>query len=175
MKRKTILLVGMMSLSIFLYAQKFSFKLEGIHTEYVFHLADDHINKRIVMINTTEKSVFIPIISDTSMYHFTIKGSVYSYLGVKTSLLGPPNLGGWVILKELKPADSVVLEITIPYQNEVIDKYKFNIDFITKKALKKVKVEISKQDNVMLKTLDYLEHCKSSFFVCDFRENKDFE
>ncbi len=166
---KIIIAVLLFSCS-FVHAQKFSYYIDGVQLECVFEINKQAINERFLLKNNTNKSIYVPFVTDTSLYYFLLNKKSYSYLGVKSSMLGPANLGGRVLLNEIKTGDSLSINIVVPNNQEKIETYLISIDFIKEKDIKRKKVEL-KENSLVMEMQDYMEKGKYYYFTYNPFEN----
>lgn len=154
----------------FAHAQNFTYYMDGIQLECVFEINEQTINESFVLKNKTNESIYVPSISDTSLYYFLHNKKLYSYLGVKSSMLGPANLGGRVLLNEVKGGDSLTINIALPNNQRDIETYLISIDFIKGKDIKRKKVEL-KENSLVMGMQAYLEKGKYYYFTYNPFEN----
>lgn len=166
---KIIIAILLFSCS-FVHAQKFSYYIDGVQLECVFEINKQAINESFLLKNNTNKSIYVPSVSDTSLYYFLLNKKSYSYLGVKSSMLGPANLGGRVLLNEIKTGDSLSINIVVPNNQEKIETYLISIDFIKGKDIKRKKVEL-KENSLVMEMQDYMEKGKYYYFTYNPFEN----
>lgn len=148
-------------------AQHYSFNIEGVNIEFNYQINESLISENIVLKNETNSSIYMPFLSDTSLYYFVLKESAYSYFGITRSMLGPANLGGRVLLREVKGGDSIKVDIIVPYSGQTLDTYHIGVDFIKEEDLKKRGIEVDVENNKITSTKDYMEKCKTFYFICN--------
>lgn len=146
------------------HAQKFTHYIDGIQLKCVFEINEQVINESFLLKNTTNKSIYVPSLSDTSLYYFLLNKKSYSYIGVKSSMLGPANLGGRVLLNEVKAGDSLAINIVVPNKQEGIETYLISVDFIKEEDIKRKKVEL-KENSLVMEMQDYMEWGKYYYFT----------
>jgi len=146
-------------------AQHYSFNIEGINIEFNYQIDKSMISESVVLKNETNNSIYVPFLSDTSLYYFVLQKSVYSYFGITRSLLGPANLGGRVLLREVKGGDSINVDIVVPYSGQTLETYHIGVDFIKEEDLKQRGIEVDEKINKISKTKDYMVKCKTFYFI----------
>lgn len=148
-----------------LNAQHYSFNMEGVNIEFNYQIDTSLIRGNIVLKNEMNRSIYVPFLSDTSLYYFVLNKSIYSYFGITRSMLGTANLGGRVLLNEVKVDDSIKVDIILPYSGQMPEKYYIGVDFIKEEDLKQQSIEVDENNNKISSTKDYVARCKSLYFI----------
>lgn len=168
---KIILLFALIVGCKSIYAQHFSFITEEIYVEFNYQIKEQQINVNVLLNNTTKSSIYIPVLSDTSLYFFTLQEKVYSNFGIINSLLGPPNLAGKVLLKEVKGGDSISFEVIVLYKEDYIDEYIVTFDYIKAVDIKKRKAEVD-INSIIISSINYTKNCKSFSFASNLSQKE---
>lgn len=165
-----IIIIFLLFSCSFVHAQKFTYYIDGVLLECVFEITEQTINESFLLENKTNSSIYVPAISDTSLYYFLLNKKLYSYLGVKSSMIGPANLGGRVLLNKVKAGDSLALNIVIDSNLKDVEMYLISIDFIMEEDVKRKKVEL-KENSLVMEMQDYMERGKYYYFTYNPFEN----
>lgn len=129
-----------------------------------FNIIDNiKIKEEITVINLSNETVYLPIIENKELFFFSLGNRLYSYFGIMSSMVGPPNLGGEIKLKILKPKEKFEMSTSIDPKGKIAC-YSFSIDFLKGK----VKNLIVKKGNILwIKTSDYVKEKKSLYYKQD--------
>lgn len=79
-------------------------------------------------------------------------------------MLGIANLGGRVLLNEVKAGDSLTINIVVPNNQKDIETFLISIDFIMEKDIKRKKVEL-KENSLVMEMQAYMEKGKYYYFT----------
>ncbi len=122
---------------------------------------DTLIKERIVAENLSKSKIYLPIISDTGLYFFSIGNSISSYFGGINNKYGPAI--GMKRLYELQISGVYYKEIFIKVdKNFILTEYFFSIDYVLDKDLINIKDnERDKDGYLLMNHKDYLRNAKT--------------
>lgn len=121
------------------------------------------IIEEITVSNLSGQIIYLPIVENKELFFFSLGNRLHSYFGIMSSMVGPPNLGGNIELKILKPKEKFKILVAVDAKKK-IDCYSFSVDFL-KGGLENL---IVKKDNkYWIKTLDYVKKKKSFYYKQD--------